>query len=87
MFSAATSFVTFVALVATSFAAPTARDAQCHPNFMGRAVSIVTKSGAMEWGQGTLANQRALGYQAVSNGQSEFKVEFTGFPDNGYYIK
>ncbi|KAJ8086978.1 hypothetical protein AAF712_013617 [Marasmius tenuissimus] len=86
MFSTA-SFVSFVALAATTFAAPNARDAQCHPDFEGRPVSIITKSGAMEWGLGTLAIERALAYQTTGFGPDGFKVEFTGFSDDGYWIR
>ncbi|KAL0580732.1 hypothetical protein V5O48_001290 [Marasmius crinis-equi] len=82
-----TSLVSVAALAATGLAAPTARDGQCHPSFSSRAVSIVTKSGDMEWGPGTLEAVRALAYQTVGNGHGAFKVEFTGFADDSYYIK
>ncbi|KAG7097344.1 hypothetical protein E1B28_004700 [Marasmius oreades] len=81
------SLVSFVAVATIAVAAPSARDAQCHPNFGGRTVSIVTKEGGMEWGHGTLQVERALTYQTIRNGNGEFHVEFTGNPDNSYYIK
>ncbi|KAF9266311.1 hypothetical protein L218DRAFT_942539 [Marasmius fiardii PR-910] len=83
-----TSLVFFIAVAGTALAAPSPRGTQCHPNFGGRAISIVTEAGGAEWGHGTLLEvQRPLAYQTIRNGNGEFRAEFTGDPDSSYYIK
>ncbi|KAH8831205.1 hypothetical protein DL96DRAFT_1586843 [Flagelloscypha sp. PMI_526] len=77
------AFLAFTVAVATPLQART----DCHPNFSGRAVSIYSADGTLEWGQGTAEVGRALAYQAPSSDHGEFKTEFTGDADSTYYIK
>ncbi|KAF9268344.1 hypothetical protein L218DRAFT_954704 [Marasmius fiardii PR-910] len=57
--------------VSTAYAAPATL---CSPDIWGRSISIVTKSGNMEWGWGSGQNSAGLQYQAVSNEVGEFNV-------------
>ncbi|KAF5381143.1 hypothetical protein D9757_009433 [Collybiopsis confluens] len=48
----------------------------CTPDFGDRAVSIVTKSGKMEWGWGSGLNPVGPEYQVASNDVAEFYVYY-----------